>query len=133
DYSRLSVIIQLLAHVEHVVRVSRSNFIPVPNVDSCFMKIEPRVPRPPIDVKEFDNLLKYCFGRKNKTLASNLKSSLLLSKIESNPELNTVSACDVIDKILECIGLSEVRTSKMDVEDFLSLLLEFKKININFN
>lgn len=127
------MIVQLLAHVEHVVKVSKNSFVPAPSVDSCFMKIEPRVPRPPIDVKEFDNLLKYCFGRKNKTLAANLKSSGLLSKIEGTEELRGTAPSDVVDGILESIGLAESRTAKMEVEDFLMLLLEFKKININFH
>jgi 18S rRNA (adenine1779-N6/adenine1780-N6)-dimethyltransferase len=45
DYSRLSVIVQLPAHVEHVAKVSKNSFVPAPSVDSCFMKIEPPVPR----------------------------------------------------------------------------------------
>lgn len=133
DYSRLSVIVQLIAQVEHVMKVSKNSFFPAPRVDSCFMKIEPKVPRPPINVVEFDNMLKICFGRKNKTLSANLKSSHLQKKIESMPEYKGVNPAGIIDTILESIGMTEARTAKMDVEDFLTLLLEFKKTNINFD
>ncbi|KAI4292896.1 18S rRNA (adenine1779-N6/adenine1780-N6)-dimethyltransferase [Pancytospora philotis] len=133
DYSRLSVIVQLIAHVEHVMKVSRNSFAPPPKVDSCFMKLEPRLPRPPIDVAEFDNLLKICFGRKNKTLAANLKSSYLLDRIEAMPDFKGLAPAAIIDTVLSNVGLSEARTAKMAIEDFLMLLLEFKKANINFS
>lgn len=133
DYSRLSVIVQLLAHIEHVMKVSRNSFAPPPKIDSCFVKLEPRIPRPPIDVIEFDNLLKICFGRKNKTLAANLKSSYLTSKIEAHPEYQNIQPASIIDTILANTGLGDARTAKMEIEDFLMLLLEFKKANINFN
>lgn len=132
EYSRLSVAVQLIASVEHVVRVSKNSFVPPPKVDTCFMKIEPKVPRPPIDIKEFDNLLKICFSRKNKTLAGNLKSFTVEQKIKKNPELYNLDVNVVIDQIVDNAKLTDFRTSKMDIEDFLRLLLEFKKANIHF-
>ena len=133
EYSRLSVADQLIATVEHVMRVSKNSFTPPPKVDSCFMKIEPKVPRPPIDIKEFDNLLKICFSRKNKTLAGNLKSSPVENKIKKNPEFSAIDPNNVIDQIIENANLTDFRTAKMDIEDFLRLLLEFKKVNLHFN
>lgn len=133
EYSRLSVAVQLIATVEHVMRVSKNSFTPPPKVDSCFMKIEPKVPRPPIDIKEFDNLLKICFSRKNKTLAGNLKSSPVENKIKKNPEFSAIDPNNVIDQIIENANLTDFRTAKMDIEDFLRLLLEFKKVNLHFN
>lgn len=132
DYSRLSVIVQMLAHVSHVMKVSRNSFFPPPGVDTCFMKIEPRVPRPPINVAEFDHLLTVCFSRKNKTLAGNLKSSTLLSKIESMPEYSNSDAGKLVDEVIDKLGMVDVRTSKMSIEDFLRLLLAFKQANIHF-
>lgn len=127
SYSRLSVMCQLLAHVEHIAKVSRNSFAPPPRVDCCFIKIEPRIPRPPIDVEEFDNLLKQCFGRKNKTLAGNLKSAGLEERLEE-----AALGASALDEILEAAGLTDARTAKMEVEDFLRLLLEFKKRGIHF-
>lgn len=133
DYSRLSVIVQLVAQVDHVMKVSKNSFYPAPKVDSCFMKIEPKVPRPPINITEFDNMLKICFGRKNKTLSGNLKSSYLIKKIEGMIDFAGTDPSVVIDQILENINMVDVRSAKMDIEDFLTLLLEFKKLNINFD
>jgi len=140
EYSRLSVITQLLAHVSHVMKVSKNSFSPPPKVDSCFVRIEPRVPRPPIDLTEFDNLLKICFGRKNKTLCANLKSATSLKNLAkpgpSNAPADPRSAADsgrLIEDVLERIGLLDARTSKMTVEDFLRLLLEFKRCDAHFD
>lgn len=133
EYSRLSVMTQLLSNVEHVMRVSKNSFIPPPKVDTCFMKIEPKVPRPPINVREFDNLLKICFARKNKTLAGNLKTQSVYNIIKKIPEYSGVDPDAIIDKTVENIELTDVRTAKMDVDDFLLLLLEFKKSNIHFD
>lgn len=132
-YSRLSVIVQLLASVEHVMKISRNSFVPAPKVDTCFMKIEPRVPRPPIDVREFDSLLKVCFGRKNKTLLGNLKTPPVQERIRRISEYAGVEPDSVIEQIVENAGLTDERTSKVEIEGFLTLLLEFKKANIHFS
>ncbi len=132
EYSRISVIVQLLGHIQHVMKVSKNSFYPPPRVDSCFIKLEPRVPRPPIDVIEFDNFLKICFVRKNKTICSNLKSSYLIDWIKKIDKYNGKEPEDVIEELLERIGMIEYRTAKMDIEDFLTLMLEFKKENIHF-
>ncbi|ELA42462.1 dimethyladenosine transferase [Vittaforma corneae ATCC 50505] len=133
EYSRLSVIVQLLANVEHVMKVSKNSFMPPPKVDTCFMKIEPKIPRPPININEFDVLLKACFGRKNKTLLANLKTPLIQGKITKVPEYSNLNPASIIDQIVDSIGLTDARTSKMGIDDFLLLLLEFKKANIHFD
>lgn len=133
DYSRISVIVQLLSNVQHIMKVSRNSFHPSPKVDSCFVKIEPKTPRPPINIKEFDNFLKVCFVRKNKTICSNLKSSYIgdwMKKMDKYEE--GFNPLDVIENIVERIGMIETRTVKMDVEDLLELMLEFKKEGISF-
>jgi len=132
SYSRLSVVVQLLANVEHVMRISKNSFVPAPKVDTCFMKIEPKVPRPPIDVSEFDSLLKVCFGRKNKTLLGNLKTPPVQERIRRMPEYAGVEPDRMIEQIVENAGLTDERTSKVEIEGFLLLLLEFKKANIHF-
>lgn len=133
EYSRLSVIVQLLANVEHVMKVSKNSFVPSPKVDTCFMKIEPKIPRPPINVSEFDTLLKVCFGRKNKTLLANLKTPLVQGRIKRVAEYSSLNPDSVIEQIVDNIGLMDARCSKMDIDAFLLLLLEFKKANIHFD
>ncbi|CAG8533869.1 3715_t:CDS:2 [Racocetra fulgida] len=53
-YCRLSVNIQLYAKVDHIMKIGKNNFKPIPQVDSSVVRIEPRNPPPPIDFKEWD-------------------------------------------------------------------------------
>ncbi|KAI4991947.1 hypothetical protein ZWY2020_040333 [Hordeum vulgare] len=45
-YCRLSVNVQLLSRVSHLLKVGRNNFRPPPKVDSSVVRIEPRSPSP---------------------------------------------------------------------------------------
>ena len=67
-YCRLSVNVQLLARVDHLMKVGPKNFRPPPKVDSSVVRIEPKSPPPPINYLEWDGLLRVCFVRKNKQL-----------------------------------------------------------------
>ncbi|CAI5482097.1 unnamed protein product [Closterium sp. Yama58-4] len=69
-YCRLSANSQLLARIHHLLKVGRNNFRPPPKVDSSVVRIEPRHPLPPINLQEWDGLLRLCFSRKNKTLGA---------------------------------------------------------------
>lgn len=131
DYSRLSVIVQLFAKVECVLKVKKNNFIPQPKVDTCFIKIEPKVPRPSLDLTEFDNLLKICFSRKNKTLMSNLKTPQMKKYIENS--INCTNFDNQITSILDKLNYKNERPIKMSIEKYVSLFLEFKNQGIHFN
>lgn len=48
-YCRLSVNVQLLAKVNHLIKVGKNNFRPPPKVDASVVRIEPKVPTPPIN------------------------------------------------------------------------------------
>jgi 18S rRNA (adenine1779-N6/adenine1780-N6)-dimethyltransferase len=61
-YTRLSANTQLLARVSHLLKVGRNNFRPPPKVDSSVVRIEPRNPVPDINFREWDGLLRLCFG-----------------------------------------------------------------------
>ena len=61
-YSRLSANTQLLARVSHLLKVGRNNFRPPPKVDSSVVRIEPRNPVPDVNFREWDGLLRLCFG-----------------------------------------------------------------------
>ena len=67
-YCRLSVNTQLLAKVDHLMKVSKNSFRPPPKVDSSVVRIEPLHPPPPVNFVEWDGLVRLCFNRKNKTL-----------------------------------------------------------------
>jgi 18S rRNA (adenine1779-N6/adenine1780-N6)-dimethyltransferase len=65
--------VQLLARVDHLIKVGKNNFKPPPKVESSIVRIEPKNPLPDIDFLEWDGLLRICFIRKNKTLAAAFK------------------------------------------------------------
>merc|ERR1711974_369768 len=60
-YCRLSINTQLLARVDHLMKVGKNNFRPPPKVESSVVRIEPRNPPPPINFKEWDGLTRICF------------------------------------------------------------------------
>lgn len=57
-YCRLSVNTQLLAKVDQLMKVGRNNFRPPPKVESRVVRIEPRVPPPPVNFLEWDGLVR---------------------------------------------------------------------------
>jgi 18S rRNA (adenine1779-N6/adenine1780-N6)-dimethyltransferase len=69
-YCRLSVNVQLLARVDHIMKVSKNSFKPPPKVESSVVRIEPKYPPPPINFTEWDGLIRLCFMRKNKTMGA---------------------------------------------------------------
>ena len=84
DYCRLAANAQLLARINHLLKVNRNNFRPPPKVDSSVVRIEPRNPLPSINFVEWDGLLRLAFGRKNKTLSAIFRQNGTLSLLESN-------------------------------------------------
>jgi 18S rRNA (adenine1779-N6/adenine1780-N6)-dimethyltransferase len=65
-----------------VLQVGKNNFRPPPKVDSSVVRIEPRNPPPPVNFKEWDGLIRICFGRKNKTLGAIFHQSSTLAMLE---------------------------------------------------
>jgi 18S rRNA (adenine1779-N6/adenine1780-N6)-dimethyltransferase len=134
-YCRLSANVQLLAKVDHVMKVGKNNFRPPPKVESSVVRVEPRYPPPAVDFDEWDGLLRILFVRKNKTVAGNFKTASVLQMLEDNYK----TVCSVLGKdvpmdfdvkkqvaqVLEKSGMQESRPAKMDNDDFLKLLCLF--------
>lgn len=128
-YCRLSANVQLLAKVDHVMKVGKNNFRPPPQVESSVVRIEPRQPPPPVDFNEWDGLLRILFVRKNKTVAANFKTQSILDMLEHNYKTYcSLRGMDVpiefdvkhaVLKVLQSVGMAENRASKMDNDDFL--------------
>lgn len=141
-YCRLSANVQLLAKVDHIMKVSKNNFRPPPQVESSVVRLEPRYPPPPIDFKEWDGLLRIVFTRKNKTLAANFKTTSILELLEHN--YKTTCALKGVDVpmdfdvktkvlgVLDSVGMSEARATKLDNDDFLKLLSAFLDAGFRF-
>jgi len=85
-YCRLSVNVQLLSRVDHLMKVSKNNFKPPPKVESSIVRIEPKNPPPDINYVEWDGLLRICFIKKNKTLGSIFKNKTVLKMLLHNYE-----------------------------------------------
>uniref|UniRef100_A0A7S0YCY7 rRNA adenine N(6)-methyltransferase n=1 Tax=Polytomella parva TaxID=51329 RepID=A0A7S0YCY7_9CHLO len=83
-YSRLAVNTQLLARVNHLLKVGKNNFRPPPKVDSSVVRIEPRYPPPPVNFLEWDGLVRLCFSRKNRTLGAIFRQANTLIALENN-------------------------------------------------
>lgn len=142
-YCRLSANCQLLSTVTHIMKVGKNNFRPPPKVESSVVRIKPFNPPPPINFVEWDGLLRLCFTRKNKTMSAIFKNSNVVDLVEKNyktfcalhevpldKQLNITK--DLMGEIVESVGLSATRASKMDTDDFLKLLSAFNERNLHF-
>ncbi|XP_073536351.1 dimethyladenosine transferase [Phyllobates terribilis] len=142
-YCRLSINTQLLARVDHLMKVGKNNFRPPPKVESSVVRIEPRNPPPPINFQEWDGLVRIAFVRKNKILSSAFKSSAVQELLEKNyrihcslhntPIPENFSIAEKIAKILADTGFSEKRARTMDIDDFIRLLHGFNAEGIHFS
>ena len=97
-YCRLSANVQLLSKVTHIMKVSRNNFKPPPQVESSVVRIELKQPPPPIDFNEWDGLLRILFVRKNRTVTGNfLGSKSILEMMVGNYR----TVCSVQNKVCD--------------------------------
>jgi len=83
-YCRLSVNVQLLAGVDHLIKVGRNSFKPPPKVESSVVRIEPKYPPPNINFIEWDGLVRLCFMRKNKTLSAIFRIKHVINMLHEN-------------------------------------------------
>jgi 18S rRNA (adenine1779-N6/adenine1780-N6)-dimethyltransferase len=103
-YCRLSANTQLLARVDHLMKVGKNNFRPPPKVESSVVRLEPRNPPPPINFKEWDGLLRILFNRKNKTLSACFGTSTVLELLEKNYRIHCSCNSIVCMEIITYIG-----------------------------
>jgi len=141
-FCRLSLNAQLLARVDHVMKVSRNSFRPPPKVESSVIRIEPKNPPPPINFMEWDGLVRICFSRKNKTLRAVFNSKPILKMIASNYStycsINNVVPVEedvktMVFGILNSVDMSDKRSAKLTQDHFLKLLEAFNKAGIHFS
>ena len=109
EYGIPSVILNTFANTEIVCQVSRKMFVPMPNVDSCIIKIELDKNKFDIaDQNKFHTFVAACFAMKRKTLANNLKK---------------MSFCDSeISPALQQLSLrSDIRPEDISVQNYVEL------------
>nr|CAG4638566.1 EOG090X08Z3 [Cyclestheria hislopi] len=142
-YCRLSVNTQLLAKVDHVLKVGKNNFRPPPKVESSVVRIEPKNPAPPINFREWDGLVRIAFLRKNQTLSAAFKHTAVMTMLEKNYRTHTslhnivipdqFSMKDKVESILVQNNFDKKRARTMDMDDFIGLLHAFNKEGIHFS
>jgi len=141
-YCRLSINTQLLAKVDHLMKVGKNNFRPPPKVESSVVRIEPKNPSPPINFQEWDGLVRVAFVRKNKTLAACFNSKAVIEMLEKNYKVHASLHNIMVDadfdmktKLLNILQENEFdkkRARVMDIDDFLQLLQLFNANGIHF-
>uniref|UniRef100_A0A9J7XCX4 rRNA adenine N(6)-methyltransferase n=1 Tax=Cyprinus carpio carpio TaxID=630221 RepID=A0A9J7XCX4_CYPCA len=142
-YCRLSINTQLLARVDHLMKVGKNNFRPPPKVESSVVRIEPKNPPPPINFQEWDGLVRIAFVRKNKTLSAAFKSAAVEQLLEKNYRIHCsvhnievqqdFSITQKIESILQESHFSNKRARSMDIDDFMVLLHAFNSAGIHFS
>ncbi|TIB74185.1 rRNA adenine dimethylase [Wallemia mellicola] len=128
-WCRLSANAQLYSKIDHIMKVSKGNFRPPPQVESSVVRIVPLDPPPPVKFEEFDGLTRVLFTRRNKTCRSNFTAAGVYDMLESNRKAWLTEKNEMIDdseniksrveRILVQTGFAESRAAKMDVDDFL--------------
>jgi len=131
-YCRLSLNTQLLANVQHLLKVGRNNFKPPPKVDSSVVRIEPHNPPPPVNFKEWDGLIRLCFSHKNKTTGAIFKNSSVIKLLEDNYRtfcalnnkeiIEPLSLKEKIIAILDENDFTDKRSAKMGIDDFFEII-----------
>lgn len=129
--SILAVSVQYYARAELLFVVNKNSFFPVPEVDSCVIKIvpcpHPRLPKPGTGgqasslpqgegefSKKFFRVVRAGFSAKRKMLVNNLASSFHLDKKE-------------VEEKLKKIPLSgKVRAQELSVDDWKKLAVSFR-------
>lgn len=118
-YCRLSVNVQLLARVDHLMKVAKNNFRPPPKVESSVVRIEPRNPPPSISFSEWDGMLRICFHRKHKMLRANFTQKTVLKMLEKKRKTAQSLGIDpttTVESTLDAISKMAIGET-MDVDD----------------
>ncbi|XP_060927481.1 probable dimethyladenosine transferase [Limanda limanda] len=142
-YCRLSINTQLLARVDHLMKVGKNNFRPPPKVESSVVRIEPKNPPPPVNFQEWDGLVRIAFVRKNKTLSAAFKSTAVEQLLEKNYRIHCsvhnvevptdFSIAKKIESVLQEVDFCEKRARSMDIDDFMVLLHALNSAGIHFS
>eukprot|EP00747_Dinoflagellata_sp_TGD_P192794 gnl/TRDRNA2_/TRDRNA2_58126_c0_seq1.p1 gnl/TRDRNA2_/TRDRNA2_58126_c0~~gnl/TRDRNA2_/TRDRNA2_58126_c0_seq1.p1 ORF type:complete len:369 (-),score=74.85 gnl/TRDRNA2_/TRDRNA2_58126_c0_seq1:186-1292(-) len=142
QYGRLAVNTALFVKVSCVCKVSRGSFNPPPEVDSMVVKVVPRDPPIEVDFREWDGLMRICFGRKRKVLRSSFGFKTTLQLLEDNYKTYCAltdtppakeSVKDLVMDALKACNVLEQRAIKIDIDTYFRLLLEFNKRGIHFS
>ena len=115
DYGYFSVYVKANANAKITRPVNRKMFTPMPNVDSCVVRLD--LHENQLDNKFFE-FLKACFLMKRKTLANNLNKALSIPKQQT-------------EAVLEKVGLNGAeRADNLALEQLISVYNELFDKNV---
>ena len=93
DYGAITCAIDVIADAKEVMYVPRSNFYPVPNVDSAVVRID--INKSKYDLKSrkaFRDVVRCAFSSRRKTFANNLMNCFKLTREQAEDLLSSVGA-----------------------------------------
>lgn len=97
EFNRLAVNVKLVAEVEHIMDVSKRDFLPVPKVDSSVVLIKPKADIPKVDLNEWCAFTRTCFNKKNKTLGATFKQKKKLVELKRISSLMGVKETRILN------------------------------------
>ena len=110
EYGAITISINYYTKPEIIIDVPKENFEPMPEVDSCVIKLDVRNV-PPVELKnekDFFNLIKAGFSQRRKTINNSL-ASMGISK-------------EKIKNVLEKLGIdSKLRAENLTMEQFADI------------
>mgnify|MGYP004654401755 FL=1 len=110
EYGAITISINYYTKPEIIIDVPKENFEPMPEVDSCVIKLDVRKV-PPVELKnekDFFNLIKAGFSQRRKTINNSL-ASMGISK-------------EKIKNVLEKLGIdSKLRAENLTMEQFADI------------
>ena len=110
EYGAITISINYYTEPEIIIDVPKENFEPMPEVDSCVIKLDVRNV-PPVELKnekDFFNLIKAGFSQRRKTINNSL-ASMGISK-------------EKIKNVLEKLGIdSKLRAENLTMEQFADI------------
>jgi len=123
DYSSLSCFINYYTKPEYVYTVKRNSFFPVPEVDSCILKLT-ILRKPPVDVDDEEMLFRIIRGSFNQRRKSIINSI-------SRPAVLDISK-DVLSGILMDAGIDPVsRPETLSLAQFAAISNSLRKFDKN--
>ena len=107
DYGSLSVFVQVLCDVEHVLDVPADSFLPHPKVESAVIRLVPRSElEAGLDLGKLESILKACFANKRKMIRH---------------ALNTIFGNNMSDVVKKCKVDETARPEELSVQDYINL------------
>jgi 16S rRNA (adenine1518-N6/adenine1519-N6)-dimethyltransferase len=117
QYSRLSVMASYYYEIIFLKYVSRTSFLPVPEVDSTIVQLTPKLnPIRPVNEQLFHDLVRILFSKRRKMIKNAIASQLYAF----DPKLKKISKT-AIKELINCLPNTETRPEELTLEDFIKL------------